>query len=310
MTQEYTDASTEMPPLELKIALKTYPHTRPLKDGELADPNVQLMFEDIEPIHRAFAPMARRQAYDVSEMAIVTYLQAKAYNKPVVLLPAVVAARFQQGCIIYNAQRGRLGVSNLVGKTVGVRSYSQTTAMWVRAILANTYGVPLEEIDWVTTEGAHLEEYRDPSFVRRAEPGKQLLPMLRAGEIDAAILGNDLPDEAGLEPVIDDAASADLAWYAIHRYVPLNHVVVVTQSLADTHPRAVRALYDLLCRGRASVASHNAGKPDKLLFGYDALRGPLEETIAFCEQQQLLPRKLSVDEIFADSIDILGGIAS
>ncbi|WP_198017956.1 hypothetical protein [Burkholderia sp. WSM2230] len=309
MAHQHNNPSTDMQPLQLKTALKTYPHTRPLKDGELTDPAVQLAFEDVEPIHRAFAPMARRQAYDVSEMAIVTYLQAKAYGKPVVLLPAVVAARFQQGCIIYNAQRGKLDVGNLVGKKIGVRSYSQTTAMWVRAILANTYGVPLEKIDWVTIEGAHLEDYRDPPFVRRAEQGSQLLPMLRAGEIDAAILGNDLPDEAGLEPVIRDAAAADLAWYADHRYVPVNHVVVVTQALADTHPYALRAVYDLLRRGKACVAAENAGKPDKLLFGYEALRAPLAETLAFCEQQRLLPRKLSVDEIFADSIDILGNIA-
>ncbi|WP_198021454.1 MqnA/MqnD/SBP family protein [Burkholderia sp. WSM2232] len=309
MAHENNDPSTDMHPLQLKTALNTYPHTQPLKAGELTDPAVQLAFEDVEPIHRAFAPMARRQAYDVSEMAIVTYLQAKAYGKPVVLLPAVVAARFQQGCIIHNAGRGKLEVDSLVGKRIGVRSYSQTTAMWVRAILANTYGVPLEEIDWITIEGAHLEEYRDPPFVRRAAEGSQLLPMLRAGEIDAAILGNDLPDEAGLEPVIANAAVADLAWYAIHRYVPVNHVVVVTKALADTHPHGVRAVYDLLRRGKASVAAANAGKPDKLLFGYEALRAPLEETLAFCEQQQLLPRKLSVDEIFADSIDILGDTA-
>jgi 4,5-dihydroxyphthalate decarboxylase len=298
-----------MQPVRLKIALKTYPHTRALKAGELTDPAVDLMFEDVEPIHRAFAPMARRQAYDVSEMAIVTYLQAKAYGKPVVLLPTVVAARFQQGCIIYNAGRGQLEPGSLAGKKVGVRAYTQTTGMWVRAILGQTYGVPLEQIEWVTLEGSHLEEYADPSFVRRAESGKQLLAMLRAGELDAAILGNDLPDEPEFKPLIDNAAAADREWYALHRYVPINHVVVVTQALADSNPQAMRAMYDLLVRGKASVAAENAGKPEKLLFGYDALRGPLEETLAFCEQQQLLPRKLTVDEIFADSLAILGDAA-
>ncbi|WP_063493308.1 hypothetical protein [Caballeronia sordidicola] len=298
-----------MQPPRLKTALKTYAHTRALKAGDLTDPAVDLVFEDVEPIHRAFAPMARRQDFDVSELAIVTYLQAKAYGKPVVLLPAVVAARFQQGCIIYNAARGKLDVGQLAGKKVGVRAYSQTTGMWVRAILNQTYGVALDKIDWVTLEGAHLEEYRDPPFVRRAEPGKQLLAMLRAGELDAAILGNDLPDEPGLKPIIENAAAADREWYALHHYVPINHVVVVTQAVAAAHPQAVRAVYGLLKRGKALAAADNAGKPDKLLFGYDALRGPLEETLAFCEHQQLLPRKLSVDEIFADSIDLLGDAA-
>ncbi|MBN3764118.1 hypothetical protein [Burkholderia sp. Ac-20365] len=297
-------------PLRLKTALKTYPHTRALKSGELTDPAVELVFEDIEPIHRAFAPMARTQAFDVSELAIVTYLQAKAYGKPVVLLPAVVAGRFQQKCIIYNAQRGALKVGDLEGKRIGVRAYSQTTGMWVRAILAQTYDVPIDRIDWVTFEGAHLEEYEEPSFVRRAAPGQQLLPMLRAGELDAAILGNDLPDEPGLLPLIDNAAAADREWYDVHHYVPINHVVVVKKSLVDEHPDAVRAVYDLLGRGKQSAANaKDTGKPDPLLFGIDALRGPLEETLSFCERQQLLPRKLSVDEIFADCIDVLGDAA-
>jgi 4,5-dihydroxyphthalate decarboxylase len=304
--------STSTQAVRLKTALKTYPHTRALKAGGLTDPAVELMLEEIEPIHRAFAPMARRQAYDVSEMAIVTYLQAKALGKPVVLLPFVVAARFQQGCLIYNTDRGMLDVAGLAGKKVGVRAYSQTTGMWVRAILSQTYGVPLDQIEWITVEGAHLEEYRDPTFVRNAGPGKHLVSMLRSGEIDAAILGNDLPDEPQFKPVIVDVMTADRAWYAAHRYVPINHVVVVTKAIAaiaDANPQAVRAVYDLLKRGMASVAAENVGKPDKLLLGYDALREPLEETLAFCEQQQLLPRKLTVDEIFADSLNVLGDAA-
>jgi 4,5-dihydroxyphthalate decarboxylase len=298
--------STPLQPPRLKTALKTYPHTQPLKSGELTDPAVELVFDEVEPIHRAFAPMARAQAYDVSELAIVTYLQAKAYDKPLVLLPAVVAARFQQACIIYSAARGKLDVGSLAGKKVGVRAYTQTTGMWVRAILGNTYGVPLDQVEWVTIEGAHLDEYTDPSFVKRVGPGKQLLSMLRKGELDAAILGNDLPDDPEFKPLIDNSAAADREWYAQHRYVPINHVVVMTKEVADSQPQAVRAVYDLLKRGKASVAAANEGKPDKLLFGYDALRGPLEETLAFCEQQRLLPRKLSVDEIFADSAEILG----
>ncbi|CAG9201862.1 4,5-dihydroxyphthalate decarboxylase [Paraburkholderia tropica] len=298
-----------MHPVVLKAALKTYPHTQALKAGELSDPAVELRFEDVEPIHRAFAPMARRQEYDVSELAIVSYLQAKAYGKPVVLLPAVVAARFQQGCLIYDAQRAKPDIGHLAGKRIGVRTYAQTTGMWVRAILREMYGVPLEEIEWVTIEGGHLEEYADPAFVRRADAGKQLLPMLRAGEIDAAILGNDLPDGPEFKPLIDDAAAADREWYGRHRYVPINHVVVVTQALADSNPQAVRAVYDLLLRGKESVAAQDAGKANKLLFGYDALREPLAETIAYCEQQGLLPRKLTVEEIFADSMRILGDAA-
>ncbi|KAF1050592.1 MAG: hypothetical protein GAK41_01544 [Burkholderia gladioli] len=138
-----------------------------------------------------------------------------------------------------------------------------------------------------------------------------MLAMLHSVELDAAIFGNDLPDDPDFAPLIPDAAVADQAWYAQHRFVQINHVVTVTQAATEAHPEAIRAVYKLLCEGKAVAAAANggAGKPDKLLAGYDALRGPLQETIAACEAQQLLPRALSVDEIFADSHAILGDIA-
>ncbi len=87
-------------------------------------------------MHKAFKPMVREHAYDASEMALVTYLQAKAYNKGLTLLPAAMLARFQHGCMLFNAERGKLGPANLPGCRIGVRAYSQTTGAWLRGILA------------------------------------------------------------------------------------------------------------------------------------------------------------------------------
>jgi len=127
--------------IRLRTALKRYPHTTPLIDGDIRDARVQLDWQRVEPIYRAFAPMARTQAYDVSEMAIVTCLQAKAYDKPLIVLPTVVAARLQQKCLVCNAKRRPMTIADLPGARVGVRAYTQTTGMWVRAILHGTYGI-------------------------------------------------------------------------------------------------------------------------------------------------------------------------
>jgi 4,5-dihydroxyphthalate decarboxylase len=283
----------------LRTALKTYPHTRAIKAGELTDPRVRLDCLDIDPIYRAFAPMARTQAYDVSEMAIVTALQAKAYDKPLVLLPTVVAARLQQGCLVYDARRGTLGPGDLAGKRIGVRAYSQTTGMWVRGILANTYGVDVERIEWVTFEDAHLAEYVDPAIAVRAPAGKTMRGMLEAGEIDAAIFGNDLPTDDFILPVIPDPATADRAWHAQHRQVPINHVVVMRRDVAARHPQAAQAVYDLLERGKQLAPPTPA---DRLPDGFAALRERLELVLDFCSQQRLLPRPLTLDEIFDDTL--------
>jgi 4,5-dihydroxyphthalate decarboxylase len=294
--------------LHLTAALKKYPHTQGLIDGAIAEPGLRLDCQVIEPIHRAFAPMARSQAYDVSEMAIVTFLQAKAYGKPLVMLPSVLAARLQQGCIVYNRRRGPLGVIDLPGARVGVRAYTQTTGMWVRAILDGTYGVASDKIEWITFEGGHLEEYRDPAFVTRAPAGKEMLQMLLDGEIDAAIFGNDLPDHEDIAPLIPDPAAADQVWYGQHGFYPTNHVAVMRSDIAQADPETARGVYRLLRRGKDATPDPVAARkrvPD----GIEAMRGALEMIIRHCERQQLLPRKIGVDEVFADSLALLGAEA-
>src|ERR1700748_739899 len=93
-------------PVVLRSVLSTYPHTAALKSGALGSPKVRLAFEEVEPVHKAFAPMVRHEAYDLCELAVVTALQAIAYGRPVVLLPAVVASRFQRGCLIRYVPNG------------------------------------------------------------------------------------------------------------------------------------------------------------------------------------------------------------
>jgi 4,5-dihydroxyphthalate decarboxylase len=151
----------------LSAAFDDYPHTLPLKRGEIKSPRVAFTFSDIRPANRFFKPMVRELKFDVSEMAIATYVQAKAYGKPLVLLPATVMGRFQHGTILYNAARP-LAPAELAGKRVGVRSYSQTTAVWVRGILESDYGVDLGKVRWVTFEDGHVAEYHEPAGVERA----------------------------------------------------------------------------------------------------------------------------------------------
>jgi 4,5-dihydroxyphthalate decarboxylase len=261
----------------------------------------ELSFVDIEPIHRAFAPMARELRFDVSEMAVVTALQALAYGKELILLPVTIAARFQHGCLIRRSADA-FAPGDLAGRKIGVRAYTQTTGVWVRGILQNDYGVQAEDIQWVTQEGAHLAEYANPPWVYQAEDARSLVDMLRAGDIDAAILGNDLPDDPDFVPVIanpDDAASQ---WYASHHVIPTNHVMVVRKDVAKRDPEAIRALWRCLLRAKPAARQGF----DFAAIGIEANRSPLEMLLRFCAQQQLLPHALSFDEIYAPAKDLLG----
>ena len=148
--------------------------------------------------------MVRKTAYDVSEMAIVTYLQAKSHGKPLVLMPCVMLGRFQHGTLLYNSARGKLAMSDLPGRKVGVRSYTQTTGAWLRGHLQNDYGVDIYKVKWVNFEDAHVAKYRDPPFVERAGADKNLLKMVQDGELDAGIFGAELPTDPRLKSIVAD----------------------------------------------------------------------------------------------------------
>ena len=293
----------------LKLALKRYPQTRALLDGEVSSPLVRFEFHEVEPIHDAFKPMAQRQVYDASEMAIFTYLQARSYNKPLVLLPIVLAARFQHPCIVYNtAFHAQLTPAMLPGLRVGVRAYSQTTGAWVRNILADEHGLDLEAIKWITFEGGHLEEYREPGFVTRAPAGTKLLPMLMSGGVDAAILGNDLPDDPRIKAVIPNARTAGRAALERTGLIPINHMLVVTKALAESRPDLVRAIFALF-RAAKEAVPQDAGQPDLRPIGCKAIAPSLRSVAGLAHHQQLIPEQFSMDELFADARAILGADA-
>lgn len=282
----------------LRIAIGDYPHTLPLKRGDIRSPALKLEFVEVKPMHTAFKPMVREHAYDASEMALVTYLQAKAYDKGLTLLPAAMLARFQHHTMLYNAGRGAITPDNLAGKRIGVRSYSQTTGAWIRGILHNDYGVDFARVQWVTFEDGHVAEAKDPPGVIRARPDQDMTQMLLKGELDAAIYGAAMPKGAQLRSVIPDPEAAAKAWYAEHGLMPVNHMVVVTDELMRSKPQAVAELYRLLQAARAAASPPAPGEPDPAPFGREANRRCLELLATYAAQQGLTPGKLSFDELW------------
>lgn len=285
-------------PVTLRVAIGDYPHTLPLKHGEITSPLLKLDFIEVKPMHMAAKPMVREHAYDIGEVALVTVLQAKAYNKGLRLLPAAMLSRFQHHTCLYNSARGALRPADLAGKRIGVRSYSQTTGVYIRGIIENDYGVDLSGVQWVTFEDGHVAEAKDPADVIRAPSGKDITQMLIDGELDAAIYGAAMPNDPRLKSVIPDPDAAALAWYGKHHVVPVNHMVVTTDELMRAQPQAVAEFYRLLEEGKKAAGLPKAGEIDTVLFGRETNRPCLEMLISYAVQQNLIPRRLSVDELW------------
>jgi 4,5-dihydroxyphthalate decarboxylase len=290
----------------LRVALGDYAHTVPLKNKQIASQSIAFDFAEIKPVYKAFGTMIREQAFDVSEMAIVSYLQAKSHGKPIVLLPAVMMGRFQHHCMLYNAEHGKITPSDLPGRRVGVRSFAQTTGVWLRGHLQNDYGVDTGRVHWVTFEDAHVNEFRDPAGVARAGADQNLGKMVLAGELAAGIYGQELPDDKRLHSVIPDPETAARQWHAKHGVVPINHMVVVTAELARSQPETVREVYRMLLAGKRASGLPKPGGLDMQPFGFEACRPALKMIIDYCVQQQLIPRRFAVEELFDDTTRALG----
>ena len=263
----------------MKALLGDYPVTKLFKQKSGLD------FADVKVPNTAFKRVVRDLEFDVAELAIVTYLLAKAHGKPLRLLPAVLTARFQHPMLICRS-KDPVGVSDLENRRVGQRSYSVTTATWVRGILAEDYGVDLSKVHWVTFEDPHVAEFRDPPNAERAAAGKDITAMLLAGELDAAIVG-EVPKDERLKPVFGDPAAAADAWRKKHGAIQINHMVTVKRGV-DPKP-----IYDLLLESRKA-----AGNPEMSPFGIEENRRNLEAAIDCCHRQNMIPRRYAVEELF------------
>lgn len=276
--------------MKLRILLGDYPHTAALKSGAIASDLVELEFAQYSPLNKGFKPMVRDGAFDVSEMAVVTYLMAKAYDKPMVLLPSVMISRFAHSYAAINVAAGVRTPRDLEGKRVGIRSFTTTSGAWLRGILANDCGVDLDAIDWVTFEDPHVAEYHDATT--RAAAGKQIVQMLRDGDLDA-VLGEKC-DDPRVKLLFADPATEEKAWFARHGVMPVNHMVVVSKELSRDHPMIVREVYRML---QASSAAAEGKAPS---FDDDGLVRSLGLITNYSAQQGLIPRAYAVDELFDD----------
>jgi 4,5-dihydroxyphthalate decarboxylase len=239
--------------LELTAVIGDYPHTRPLLDGTVTSDLVSITFVEFRTVNRAFAPMLREQRFDVCEMALGAFLQGVEFGKNVTILPVPLMCGVHHGSLVHVPDRGVATPADLRGKRVGVRSYTQTTGLWLRGILAEEYDIAPSDIEWMVLEEAHVGGYVDPLFVRRVPEGVTLSDLLVAGVIDAAV---GVPANPAFDPVVPHVATAERAWFDRHGTVAVNHLVSMRADLAASRPDVVLELYRMFDEAR------NLGLPE------------------------------------------------
>jgi 4,5-dihydroxyphthalate decarboxylase len=268
--------------------------------------------------------MVRELEFDICEMAVTTYLCAKALGKPFTAIPVFVTRNFHHWAIWYNVKSGIKTPKDLEGRTVAVnRGYTVTTGLWARAVLQTEYGVDLDKVHWSSTDDEHVAEFVPPANADYALRGQDIGQLLAAGEVAAAI-GDVKVASPDVKPLIPDARKAGFAYYKKTGIYPMNHGIVIKDTVIQENPWLPEALWNLF-KGSKLVwakrleagadltpADKTAGElavglgGDPFPYGVAANRTGLEALTRYCVDQHVTPRKLSVEELFVPSTLKLG----
>jgi 4,5-dihydroxyphthalate decarboxylase len=306
-----------MPDQPLSIALGSYGITAPLKQGEVDTRRLKFAFVAVEPITAGMRRMVRSLEFDICEMAFTTYLCARDVGVPVTALPVFVTRNFHHWAAFKTARSGIKVPKDLEGRRVAVnRGYTVTTGLWIRGILQAEYGVDLDSITWVPTDEEHVAQYVYPANVDLSRRGKAIADLLLSGDCDAAI-GDVKSESAEITPLIPDARRAGFDYFRRTGIYPINHAVVVRNSVLEAQPwmaaelvaaftRARGIYYDRLANGTAHAALDKAAIEvrstlgiEPFPFGIEANRPALEAVATFAAEQKITRRRMDVAEMFA-----------
>ncbi len=310
----------------LKTVTRTQGNNQALKDGAVKPRTCELDFVEVDPLIDAFRRMVRGLAFDVSEMALTTYLAAREHGKRFTAIPVFLVRAFHHGAIVANVHAGVRTPRDLEGRRVGVnRGYTVTTGVWARSVLQREYGVDLGKVTWVLSGDEHVAEFRPPANVVALDAGRKMADMVVSGELPAAInVDIDHPD---VKPLVPDAKEAGFEALRRRGHYPINHTIVVRDELLEAHPALAADLFEAfadskrryveklrtntIARPTAMDAMHRRVMQitggDPLPYGISPNRGALEELVASARDQGIISRAFSVEELFPASTRELEG---
>ena len=314
-----------MADLKLKTVTRTQGNNEALKNGTVRPRTFDMDFEEVPVLVDAFRRMVRGLEFDICEMAITTYICARAHGKRFTAVPIFLVRAFHHGAILCNTKAGIRTPKDLEGKKVGVnRGYTVTTGVWARGVLQQEHGVDLGKITWVLSGDEHVAEYRPPANVVPIEPGKKMADMLVSGELAAAIgIEVNHPD---VKPLIPNALEAGLQALRQRGHYPINHTVVIKDDLLNAHRDLAPDVFDVFAQAKQlylrRLKAGQIEKPtdvdelhrrvmeitgDPLPYGIAPNRRVIEELIEHALAQRIITRPVTVEDLFPSNTHALIG---
>jgi len=239
--------------LALTLACWSYDRTRALFDGRVRAEGIDLTCLDL-PVEETFFRMLRHQEFDAAEMSLSSYVVSlNAADPPLVAIPVFPSRFFRHSCIYVNAAAGISAPGDLAGRTIGTPEYQMTAAVWIRGILADDYGVPIESPAYVTgglEEPGRIEKVAldlpARIRVRPIEPGETLAALLASGGIDAlytARTPSTFHSSGRVRRLFPEFVDVEREYFRRTRIFPIMHTVVIRRALYERHRWVAGALF-------------------------------------------------------------------
>ena len=265
-----------MSKLNLSFACWGYDRMQPLADGRVKPDGIELNFHDLE-VEETFFRQARFREFDVSEMSLSSYTVSLFKDKPFIAIPVWPSRFFRHSCIYVNAKSGIKTPKDLIGKKIGVPEFQMTAPVWIRGILDEHYGVPVDSVTYWT--GGEEEPGRPekqsldlPKTIKVAPipETKTLSQMLAAGEIDALHTARAPSTFDGKKVVrlFPEYETEEKAYFKKTGMFPIMHTIVIKRALyeknrwiAQTLMKAFLKAQHLTYEMQRQTAAHAAMLP-------------------------------------------------
>jgi 4,5-dihydroxyphthalate decarboxylase len=315
--------------LNLTAAFGDYDRTGMLRQGTVSPEGIDLRVINLPPVE-IFYRMCKFLEFDVSEMSMGAYCHLMGTGEsPFVGMPAFPSRAFRHSMVYYNVDAGIEAPQDLNGKRIAIREWGMTALIWIMGILAEDSGLDIASVDWVAVKKPRVPfTYPEGVRIRYVSDGQNLSRMLEAGEVDAALLHQVPACFASGSPKVrrmfPDYKNAEIDYFRRTGVHPIMHCVVLRKEIYEKNAWALRSIYKAMIQARARTmeALSDNGAFSAMIpllpsvmdemrsifgenfwpYGLEANRPTLEKLVSYAFQQGISSRRLSVDELFGESV--------
>lgn len=310
--------------MRLTLSCGDYDRTRPLIDGIVTSPNIEI---DVIPLPSSerHSRFLRNLEFDVCELQVAQFLGLKSRGAPITAIPVFPHRRFNHSCLMVRIDSDIATPEDLRGRRVGIHGHFNPIALWIRGILQHEFGLPPSEFQWVADGQEDIPGWSPPGWLKieRAPGGRKMQDLIKTGEIDAQILSDSGADVRAINQIVrrlwPDYRSVEADYYRRTGIFPIRHVVAVKNAVLDRNrdiaPLLVRLFDDSKQHAYRYWSDHRRSylawfgaqqEEERALLGPDPWpysvpenRTVLETLIDYAFEQALTERRLTVEELFA-----------